>query len=128
MSVKYPIQTDQAPVALGPYSPAIKVGNTVYFSGQIALDPITKELISGDIQQQIIQVFDNLKALVVAAGGTMDFIVRVGIYLTDLKHFSLVNETMAKYFREPFPARSTIEVSALPKGAQIEVDAVMVIS
>lgn len=125
--MKHPIQTDKAPSAIGTYSQAIKTGNTIYFSGQIAIDPITKELVNGDITTQIIQVFENLKALTLAAGGAMDSIVRVGIYLTDLEHFPIVNETMAKYFKQPYPARSTIGVCALPKGAEVEIDAVMVL-
>lgn len=125
--MKHPIQTDKAPNAIGTYSQAIKSANTIYFSGQIAIDPITKELVSGDITTQIIQVFENLQAVAIAAGGSMDSIVRVGIYLTDLGHFPIVNEAMAKYFQQPYPARSTIGVSALPKGAEVEIDAVMVL-
>ena len=122
------IATDQAPAAIGPYSQAVRAGNTVYFSGQIPLDPATGALIEGDIQAQTRRVFDNLTAVAEAAGGSLAQIVRVGIYVTDLGHFAEVNAVMAEYFQTPYPARSTIEVSALPKGAQVEVDAVMVLS
>lgn len=121
------IATDQAPAAIGPYSQAVRAGDTVYFSGQIPLDPATGELVAGDIAAQARRVFDNLKAVAEAAGGALDKIVRVGIYVTDLGHFAAVNAAMAEYFRQPYPARSTIEVSGLPKGAQLEVDAVMVL-
>ncbi|HMH68883.1 MAG TPA: RidA family protein [Pinirhizobacter sp.] len=121
------ISTDRAPGAIGPYSQAVRAGNTVYFSGQIPLDPATGNLIEGDIAAQTRRVFDNLKAVAEAAGGSLDKIVRVGIYVTDLANFATVNQVMAEYFRAPFPARSTIEVSGLPKAAQVEVDAVMVL-
>lgn len=120
------VTTDQAPAAIGPYSQAVRAGNTVYFSGQIPLDPATGALIEGDIAAQTRRVFDNLAAVAQAAGGSLAQIVRVGIYVTDLAHFATVNAVMAEYFHAPFPARSTIEVSALPKAAQVEVDAVMV--
>jgi reactive intermediate/imine deaminase len=119
------IATERAPAAIGPYSQAVRAGNTVYFSGQIPLDPATGALIEGDIQAQTRRVFDNLTAVAEAAGGSLAQIVRVGIYVTDLGHFAEVNAVMAEYFQAPYPARSTIEVSALPKGAQVEVDAVM---
>ncbi|MGN6384005.1 MAG: RidA family protein [Dyella sp.] len=119
------IATERAPAAIGPYSQAVRAGNTVYFSGQIPLDPATGALIEGDIQAQTRRVFDNLTAVAEAAGGSLTQIVRVGIYVTDLGHFAEVNAVMAEYFQAPYPARSTIEVSALPKGAQVEVDAVM---
>lgn len=119
------IATERAPAAIGPYSQAVRAGNTVYFSGQIPLDPATGALIEGDIQAQTRRVFDNLTAVAEAAGGSLAQIVRVGIYVTDLGHFAEVNTVMAEYFQAPYPARSTIEVSALPKGAQVEVDAVM---
>ncbi|MGN6228052.1 RidA family protein [Dyella sp. KULCS107] len=119
------IATERAPAAIGPYSQAVRAGNTVYFSGQIPLDPATGALIEGDIQAQTRRVFDNLAAVAEAAGGSLAQIVRVGIYVTDLGHFAEVNAVMAEYFQAPYPARSTIEVSALPKGAQVEVDAVM---
>jgi reactive intermediate/imine deaminase len=119
------IATERAPAAIGPYSQAVRAGNTVYFSGQIPLDPATGALIDGDIQAQTRRVFDNLVAVAEAAGGSLAQIVRVGIYVTDLAYFAEVNAVMAEYFQAPYPARSTIEVSALPKGAQVEVDAVM---
>lgn len=122
-----PIQTDQAPAAIGPYSQATRAGNTVFFSGQIPLDPATGEVVSGGIEAQARRAFDNLKAVADAAGGSMADIVRVGLYLTDLSQFAAVNAVMADYFEAPYPARSTIEVSALPKGVLFEVDAVMVL-
>lgn len=121
------IATDRAPAAIGPYSQAVRAGNTVYFSGQIPLDPATGALVVGDIRTQTRRVFDNLSAVAAAAGGSLAQIVRVGIYVTDLAHFAEVNAVMAEYFQAPYPARSTIEVSALPKEAQVEVDAVMVL-
>lgn len=121
------IATDKAPAAIGPYSQAVRTGNTVYFSGQIPLCPNTGKMIEGDIAMQARRVFDNLKAVAEAAGGSLDKIVRVGIYVTHLGHFATVNEVMAEYFQQPYPARSTIEVSALPKCSDIEVDAVMVL-
>jgi reactive intermediate/imine deaminase len=125
--MKKAIQTHCAPQAIGPYSPAVKIGNLVFLSGQIPLDPKTNELVGGDLRKQTIQVFENLKAVAEAAGGSFEDIVRVGIYLTDLANFSVVNEVMAQYFKEPYPARSTIGVAALPKGVPVEVDAVMVL-
>ncbi len=121
------IQTDHAPAAIGPYSQAVRAGNTVYFSGQIPLDPATGVLVDGDIAVQARRAFDNLAAVTKAAGGSLDKIVRLGLYLTDLGQFSTVNEVMQEYFNSPYPARSTVEVSALPKGAVFEVDAVMVL-
>jgi reactive intermediate/imine deaminase len=121
------IATELAPAAIGPYSQAVRAGNTVYFSGQIPLDPATGTLVEGDIRAQTRRVFDNLTAVAEAAGGSLAKIVRVGIYVTDLGHFAEVNAVMAEYFQTPYPARSTIEVSALPKAAQVEVDAVMVL-
>jgi reactive intermediate/imine deaminase len=121
------IATEQAPAAIGPYSQAVRAGNTVYFSGQIPLDPVTGALIDGDIAAQTRQVFDNLTAVAEQAGGSLAKFVRVGIYVTDLANFAAVNAVMADYFQQPYPARSTIEVSALPKAAQVEVDAVMVL-
>ncbi|MGN6111461.1 MAG: RidA family protein [Luteimonas sp.] len=121
------IHSDQAPAAIGPYSQATRAGDTVYFSGQIPLDPATGELVGGDIAAQARRAFDNLAAVCAAAGGTLDDIVRVGLYLTDLGQFAQVNAVMAEYFQAPYPARSTIGVSALPKGAAFEVDAVMVL-
>lgn len=121
------ISTDKAPAAIGPYSQAVRAGNTVYFSGQIPLDPATGNLVQGDIALQTRRVFDNLKAVAEAAGSSLSAIVRVGIYVTDLGNFATVNAVMAEYFQAPYPARSTIQVSALPKGAEVEVDAVLVI-
>jgi reactive intermediate/imine deaminase len=121
------ICTDKAPAAIGPYSQAVRTGNTVYFSGQIPLDAATGNMVEGDIALQARQVFVNLKAVAEAAGGSLDKIVRVGIYVTNLGHFATVNEIMSEFFEKPFPARSTIEVSALPKLADIEVDAIMVL-
>ena len=125
MSSKTVISTDKAPKAIGTYSQAIKVGNTVYFSGQIPLKPDTMELVSGDMRAQIRQVFDNLKAVAEAAGGTLADLVKLNVYLTDLSHFPLVNEVMAIYILEPYPARAAVGVAALPKGAQVEMDAIM---
>ena len=119
------IHSDQAPAAIGPYSQATRTGNLVFLSGQTPLDPATGNLVEGDIAVQARQAFDNIKAVVAAAGGTMDDIVRVGLYLTDLSQFGEVNAVMAEYLSQPYPARSTIEVSALPRGARFEVDAVM---
>jgi reactive intermediate/imine deaminase len=121
------IHTDRAPAAIGPYSQAVRAGNTVYFSGQIPLDPSNGALVEGDIAVQARRAFDNLGAVAAAAGGSLDRIVRLGLYLTDLGQFAAVNEVMQEYFEAPYPARSTVEVSALPKGAAFEVDAVMVL-
>ena len=121
------IATDKAPAAIGPYSQAVRAGNAVYFSGQIPLDPATGNLVEGDITAQTRRVFDNLVAVAEAAGGKLSDIVRVGIYVTDLGNFAAVNAVMAEYFQQPYPARSTIEVSGLPKGAQVEVDAILVL-
>jgi reactive intermediate/imine deaminase len=121
------IHTDKAPAAIGPYSQAVRCGNTVYLSGQIPLSANTGELVLGDIAFQTRRVFENLKAVCEAAGGSLANVARIGIYLTDLGHFSTVNTVMAEYFEAPYPARSTIGVSALPRGAAVEVDAVMVL-
>ncbi len=118
------IKTDKAPAAIGTYSQAVKVGNTVYLSGQIALDPATMQLKDG-IAEQIVQVFENLQAVCEAAGGSLADIAKLNIFLTDLGHFALVNETMAQYFQEPYPARAAVGVAALPRGAQVEMDGVM---
>ncbi len=120
--------TDQAPKAIGPYSQAVRAGNTVYLSGQIPLDPKTGELLKGDIQQETRRVFDNLKAVAEAAGGGLKDVARVTIYLTDLADFAKVNEVMASYFTEAYPARATVGVAALPRGARVEIDAVMVVA
>jgi len=124
---KTAISTEQAPAAIGPYSQAVRAGNTVYLSGQIPFVPATMELVSGDIAAEARQVFDNLRAVCEAADGSLDRVVRVGIYLTDLADFNAVNEVMASVFAQPFPARSTIQVAGLPRGARVEVDAVMVL-
>ena len=121
------IHTDAAPAAIGPYSQAVRSGQTVYLSGQIPLDPATGALVEGDIAAQAQRAFDNLKAVCEAAGGSLDSVVRLGLYLTDLGDFATVNAVMADYFSAPYPARSTIQVSALPKGAVVEVDAVLVL-
>lgn len=122
-----PVQTDRAPRAIGPYSQAVRCGNTVYLSGQIPLDPASGELVQGDISTHARRVFDNIKAVCEAAGGSLAHIARVGIYLTDLGDFAAVNAVMADYFAQPYPARSTIGVAALPKGARVEVDAILVL-
>ncbi len=121
------IHTDRAPAAIGPYSQAVRAGNTVYLSGQIPLDPATGELVAGDIQVQVRRAFDNLRAVCEAAGGSLDQVARLGLYVTDLADFAAVNAVMAEYFGTPYPARSTIQVSALPKAAAFEVDAVLVL-
>ena len=121
------IHTDLAPAAIGPYSQAVRAGNTIYLSGQIPLDPATGELVAGDIQAQVRRAFDNLRAVCDAAGGSLDRVARLGLYVTDLADFAAVNAVMAEYFDAPYPARSTIQVSALPKAAAFEVDAVLVL-
>ena len=121
------IRTDRAPKAIGPYSQAVRAGNTVYLSGQIPLDPATGELVTGDITVQTRRVFENLRAVCEAAGGSLSKLIRVGIYLTDLKNFTAVNAVMAEFCKEPYPARSTVEVSGLPRGAEVEIDAVLVL-
>lgn len=125
--MKEPIHTEKAPSAIGTYSQAIKSGNTIYFSGQIPIDPFSMELVKGDIAVQVTRVFENLKAVAEEAGGDLDSIVRICVYLIDFAHFPVVNETMIKYFNPPFPARTTIGVASLPKGAAVEIDAVMVL-
>ncbi|TVO71927.1 RidA family protein [Sedimenticola selenatireducens] len=119
------IRTDQAPQAIGTYSQAVKVGATVYLSGQIPLVPETMEMVEGDIEAQIRRVFDNLLAVARAAGGDLSNVVKLNVFLTDLAHFPVVNSVMADYFSQPYPARAAIGVAALPKGAQVEMDAVM---
>ena len=121
------IHTDQAPSAIGTYSQAVKVDNTVYLSGQIGLEPATMEMVEGDISERIHQVFKNLNAVCHAAGGNLDDLVKVTIFLTDLGHFATVNEIMAEYFNEPYPARAAVGVAQLPKGTDVEMDGVMVI-
>jgi reactive intermediate/imine deaminase len=125
---RQPIHTDRAPAAIGPYSQAVRQGDTVYLSGQIPLDPNSGLLIEGDIDAQARRAFDNLRAVCEAAGGSLDDVVRLGLYLTDLGQFAAVNAVMSDYFEAPYPARSTIGVASLPRGAQFEVDAVMVLA
>jgi len=119
------ISTANAPSAIGPYSQAIKVGNTVWISGQIPLDPNTMEVVTGGIVQETRQVFANLIAIAEAAGGTLDNAVKINISLTDLNNFAAVNEVMADVFSEPYPARACVQVAALPKGVQVEIEAVL---
>ncbi len=119
------IRTDQAPQAIGTYSQAVKCGTTVYLSGQIPLVPETMEMVDGDVEKQIRRVFDNLQAVARAAGGTLADVAKLNVFLTDLSHFSVVNQVMAEYFSEPYPARAAIGVAALPKDAAVEMDAVM---
>lgn len=119
------ISTDEAPQAIGTYSQAVKVGNTVYLSGQIPLVPDSMELADGDIREQIHQVFKNLAAVAAAAGASLADVAKLNVFLTDLGHFPVVNEVMAEYFSEPYPARAAIGVAALPKGAQVEMDAIL---
>jgi reactive intermediate/imine deaminase len=119
------ISTPKAPAAIGVYSQAVRVGNTIWVSGQIPLDPATKEMVTGGIEAQVRQVFENLKAIVVAAGASFDEVVKATVFLTDLSHFALVNKIMAEYFREPYPARAAVGVAALPRGAEIEVECIV---
>jgi reactive intermediate/imine deaminase len=120
------IHTDAAPKAIGVYSQAVRVGKTVYLSGQIGLDPASMQMVEG-IEAQIVRVFENLKAVTQAAGGSLDDAVKLNVYLTDLGNFARVNEIMAKYFHEPYPARAAVGVAALPRGALVEMDAILVI-
>ena len=120
-----PISTPEAPAAIGTYSQAVRAGDTVYLSGQIPLDPKTMKIVEGDFEAQARRVFDNLRAVCRAAGGDFDRVVRITVYLTDLANFAKVNEVMATYFREPFPARAAIGVASLPRGSLVEIDAVM---
>ena len=119
------IRTDQAPQAIGTYSQAVKTGSTVYLSGQIPLVPETMQMVEGDIEAQIRRVFDNLQAVARAAGGELSDVVKLNVFLTDLVNFPVVNQVMADYFSEPYPARAAIGVAALPKGAAVEMDAIM---
>ena len=119
------IQTDHAPQAIGTYSQAVRCGNTVYLSGQIPLLPETMELVEGDMQVQIRRVFDNLSAVAEAAGGSLADVAKLNVFLPDLGHFAIVNEVMAEYFQPPYPARAAVGVAALPRGSQVEMDAVM---
>jgi len=119
------IHTSNAPQAIGPYSQAVRAGDTVYLSGQIPLDPATMQLVSGDIEAEIHQVFKNLKAVAEAAGGSLANAVKVNVFLTDLGHFAKVNEIMATYCAQPFPARAAVGVSQLPRGARVEIECVL---
>ncbi|WP_114416858.1 RidA family protein [Marinospirillum perlucidum] len=127
MSNRAVINTDAAPEAIGTYSQAVKAGNTVYLSGQIPLVPETMQVIEGDFEAQAVRVFENLKAVCEAAGGSMDEVVKVNLYLTDLANFATVNEVMARYFTQPYPARAAVQVAALPKGVAFEAEGVMVV-
>lgn len=127
MTNKSIIQTDNAPQAIGTYSQAVKAGDTIYLSGQIPLDPATMEIVPGGIDAQIKRVFENLKAVCEASGGTIQDMVKLHIYLTDINHFANVNEAMATVYKEPYPARAAIGVASLPKGAQVEMDGIMVL-
>jgi reactive intermediate/imine deaminase len=124
--MKQTIATAEAPAAIGTYSQAVRVGDTVYMSGQIGLDPASMQMVDG-IDAQIVRVFENLKAVAEAAGGSLADVVKLNVFLTDLANFARVNETMAKYFSEPFPARAAVGVKELPRGALVEADAVMFI-
>ena len=125
---RHPIATDRAPAAIGPYSQAVRSGNHIFTSGQIPLDPATGALVEGDITAQARRVFENLQAVCTAAGSSFADVVRVGIYLVDLADFAAVNAVMADYFEAPYPARSTIGVASLPKGARVEIDLVLVLA
>jgi reactive intermediate/imine deaminase len=122
---KQVISTVNAPAAIGIYSQAVKVGNTIWVSGQIPLDPATKELVKGDMEAQVRQAFDNLRAIVLASGASLDDVVKATVFLIDLAHFGLVNKVMAEYFREPYPARAALGVASLPRGAQVEVECIV---
>ncbi|MGA1695763.1 MAG: RidA family protein [Arenicellales bacterium] len=124
MSSKQAIKSDNAPAPIGPYSQAVKVGDTMYLSGQVPLDPVTGELIDGDIDAMARRIFDNLAAVMAAAGGSLADIVKLTIYLVDLNDFAKVNAVMAEYFQEPYPSRATVAIAGLPKGAPVEVEAI----
>lgn len=128
MTARQAISTPQAPAAIGPYSQAVRAGSTVYLSGQIALDPASGQMTGGGFEAEAQRVFENLKAVATAAGGSLDDAVRVTIYLTDLANFPLVNQIMAEHFQPPYPARATVGVAALPRGAQVEVDAILMLA
>jgi reactive intermediate/imine deaminase len=123
--MKQIISTPDAPSAIGTYSQAVRVGNTIWVSGQIPLDPSTMEMIQGDMEAQIRRVFENLKAIVRAGGASLDEVAKVTVFLLDLSHFALVNKVMAEYFREPYPARAAVGVAALPRGAAVEVECIV---
>jgi reactive intermediate/imine deaminase len=127
MAQRQVISTDKAPAAIGTYSQAIKVDNTVYLSGQIPLVPATMQMVEGPIEDHIVQVFENLKAVAEASGGNLSDVVKLNVFLTDLGHFAKVNEIMARYFSAPYPARAAIGVAALPRGAQVEMDGILVL-
>ncbi|HQR24342.1 MAG TPA: RidA family protein [Steroidobacteraceae bacterium] len=120
-----PVHTEHAPGAIGTYSQAVRAGSTVYLSGQIPLDPRTGELVTGDMEAQVRRVFDNLQAVAVAAGGDLSHVVKLTVFLTDLANFALVNRVMAEYFQPPYPARAAVGVAALPRGAAVEMDAIL---
>ncbi len=122
-----PIHTPAAPQAIGTYSQAVRAGDTVYLSGQIPLDPATGELVAGDMEAQVRRVFENLKAVAEASGSDLAHVVKVTVYLTDLVHFALVNRVMAEYFSQPYPARAALGVASLPRGAAVEMDAILVL-
>jgi reactive intermediate/imine deaminase len=119
------ISTEAAPKAIGTYSQAIRAGRTVYVSGQIPLDPATGELVGGDMEAQVRRVFENLKAIAIAAGGSLADAAKLTVYLTDLGHFQLVNRVMAEYVPQPYPARAAVAVAALPRGAAVEIDCIL---
>lgn len=127
MSNRSTISTNKAPAAIGPYSQAVKVGDTVYLSGQIPLDPTTMELVEGGMDVKVRRIFDNLSAVCEAAGGSLQDIVKLNVYLTDLSHFQLVNSIMEEFFSQPYPARAAVGVATLPKGTSVEMDAIMVL-
>jgi reactive intermediate/imine deaminase len=120
--VRQAIHTDQAPKAIGPYSQAVRVGDTVYLAGQIPLDPATMQMVEGDFEKEARRVFENIEAVIAAAGGTFAQVVKVTIFITDFANFAKVNEMMARYFKEPYPARSTVAVAALPRNARVEIE------
>ncbi len=122
------ISTDKAPQAIGTYSQAVKIDNTVYISGQIPLVPDTMELVEGDMRMQITQVFNNLAAVAEASGSSLEDVAKLNIYLTDLRHFPLVNEIMSEFFNQPYPARAVVGVAELPKASLVEMDAILVLS
>jgi reactive intermediate/imine deaminase len=125
MSTRKPIHTDHAPKAIGTYSQAIRHGDTLYISGQIPLDPATGELVGGSFETQCVRVFENLKAIATASGGSLSQAVKVNVFVTDLANFAVLNQVMARYFEQPFPARATVAVAALPRGVPVEVDATL---
>ena len=121
------ISTEAAPQAIGPYSQALRCNQWVFLSGQLPLSPQTQELVEGDMEQQIVQIFENFTAICQAAGGSLAEIVKINVYLCDLTHFAMINQVMERYFSEPFPARAAVQVSALPKGAAVEMDGIMIL-